>query len=286
MDNPAPAARADVAGFLADPDLARQASSFGTAASAYARHRPDYPIAAIEWTLEPVAGSARLSAYPVRILDLGAGTGKLTSQLSGLVVDDQPVGLMAVEPDPQMLAEFRRQLPGVAVVAGRAEAIPLPDACVDAVLAGQAAHWFALERAMPEMARVLVPGGVLAFLWNADDDRVDWVAGLHRATGHKTVARVTAFAERMHDDDVSAWLASGQDLVSAPEYAEFEHAQVRTADSLIDTLRTHSMFLVMEPAEREAVLADVRAYLATTSQTAAGEFALPICTFALRAQRL
>ncbi|HWM59056.1 MAG TPA: class I SAM-dependent methyltransferase [Pseudonocardia sp.] len=64
-----------------------------------------------------------------------------------------------------MLAELRRRLPSVDARAGSAEAIPLPDASVDAVLIGQAWHWFDLDRALPELARVLRPGGVLAALW-------------------------------------------------------------------------------------------------------------------------
>ena len=265
---------------------ARRASSFGAAASDYAKHRPDYPAAAVQWALQPLAASHHPAVNRVRILDLGAGTGKLTAQLASLVIGEQRVNVVAVEPDQKMLGELRRQLPGIAAMAGRAEAIPCPDASFDAVLAGQAAHWFDLGRAMPEIARVLAPGGVLAGLWNADDDRVDWVAGLHRASGRDPVARFTAYAERVHDDAITAWLAAGQGLFAAPEQAEFEHGHVRTADSLIDTMRTHSMFLVMEPAEREAVLAGVRAYLGSTPQTSAGDFILPICTFALRVVRL
>jgi ubiquinone/menaquinone biosynthesis C-methylase UbiE len=112
------------------------------------------------------------------VLDLGAGTGKLTAVLLSLGAD-----VTAVEPDPGMLAEFRRALPGVRSLSGRAEAIPLPDASVDAVVAGQALHWFDMDRALPEIARVLVPGGVLAGLWNVDDDREEWVAGLAIASG-------------------------------------------------------------------------------------------------------
>jgi len=138
---------------------------------------------------------------------------------------------------------------------------------------------------MPELARVLAPGGVLAGLWNADDDRVEWVAGLHLASGRKPVARFTAFAENSGSHGASAWQAASRGLFSAPEEAVFEHAHARTADSLIDTMRTHSMFLVMEPSEREAVLTGVREYLATTPQTASGEFSLPMCTFVIRAVR-
>jgi SAM-dependent methyltransferase len=258
---------------------ARRAASFGAAASAYAEHRPGYAVAAIEWAVEP---ALRLGHRPVRVLDLGAGTGKLTAQLASLDLGGAVVDLVAVEPDPQMLAELRRQVPAVTATAGRAEAIPLPDASVDAVLAGQAAHWFDLDRAMPEIARVLAPGGVFAGLWNADDDRVRWVAGLRNACGRHSVAALTAFTSG-DDDDIGGWLRGrGRRLFGPLEHSLFENAQVRTADSLIATLRTHSMFLIMEPAEREAVLAGVREYLAATPETASGEFTLPMCTLALR----
>jgi len=241
----------------------------------------------------------------MRLIDLGAGTGKLTAQLAALDLPGGQPEVIAVEPDPDMLAEFRRQVggsapagtdgtagpavgtwcPDVHAMVGRAEAIPLPAACADAVLAGQAAHWFDLDQAMPEIARVLRPGGVFAGLWNTNDDRVGWVAGLHRASGRRDLARVSALTA---DDDgaISAWLGSGGQRLFWPlEQAAFEHAQARTAESLIATMRTHSMFLIMDPAEREAVLTGVREYLATTPATAAGEFLLPLCTLTIRAVR-
>src|SRR5262249_54933891 len=128
-------------------------SSFGTAAGAYAEHRPDYAQAAVSWALETAPGP--------RVLDLGAGTGKLTGTLVALGVD-----VVAVEPDPAMLAELHRSLPAVRALPGSAESIPLPDASVDAVLSGNAMHWFDMDLAGPEIARVLAPGGVLAGLWN------------------------------------------------------------------------------------------------------------------------
>jgi SAM-dependent methyltransferase len=271
------------AGQVTDDEHVRRAASFGAAARAYAVHRPDYPLAAICWALEPTAGQA---GHPVRILDLGAGTGKLTAQLAGLALNGGRPDVVAVEPDPHMLAELRRDLqhrnlPAVTAVVGRAESIPLPGESVDAVLAGQAAHWFDLDQAMPEIFRVLTPGGVFAGLWNADDDRVGWVAGLHHASGRRNIVARTSFFRA--DDGVSAWLRdAGSGLFSPPEGSGFKHTQLRTADSLIATMRTHSMFLIMEPAEREAVLSNVRDYLAVTPQTAAGEFSLPIWTIAVR----
>ena len=111
-------------------------SSFGAAATAYAEHRPDYAQAAVHWALERAPGS--------RVLDLGAGTGKLTATLVSLGAE-----VIAVEPDPAMLAELRRALPTVRALSGSAEAVPLPDASVDAVLAGNAMHWFDMNVAGP-----------------------------------------------------------------------------------------------------------------------------------------
>jgi len=279
MDTPADQ---DTTALLPDDEHYRRAASFGAAASAYATHRPDYPATAIRWALEPVTRPPR---HQVRILDLGAGTGTLTAQLASLTLDSSQPSVVAVEPDPHMLAELHRWLPGVTAAAGRAEAIPLPGQSVDAVLAGQAAHWFDLDRAMPEIARVLTPGGVFSGLWNTDDDRVDWVAGLHRVAGRKQVVALTSFNEE-DDDGISAWLRGpGEQLFCPPEISGFEHGHVRTADSLLETMRTHSMFLIMEPEEREAVLSMVRDYLAATPRTASGEFTFPMWTLAQRTVR-
>jgi SAM-dependent methyltransferase len=264
---------------------ARRAASFGAAAQAYAAHRPDYPPAAIAWALEPARALAAARQRPLRILDLGAGTGKLTAQLAGLTLADGPAEVSAVEPDPHMLAQLHERLPGVRAEAGRAEEIPLPDGAVDAVLAGQAAHWFNLDLAMPEIARVLTAGGVFCGLWNADDDRVDWVAGLHRISGRANVISYSSIPD-LDDDPIVRWLAGpGSASFNPAEGAGFPHGQVRTASSLIDTMRTHSMFLIMEPDQREQVLGAVAEYLATTPQTASGEFTLPLWTIALRAVR-
>jgi SAM-dependent methyltransferase len=262
---------------------ARRAASFGAAATAYAEHRPDYPVAAIRWAIEPAVPR---EPRQVRILDLGAGTGKLTAQLAGLTLDGgRPTDVVAVEPDPHMLAELRRGLPGVTAAAGRAEAIPLPGASVDAVFAGQAAHWFDLGRALPEIARVLRPGGVFAGLWNTDDDRVGWVAGLHRVSGRKNAVAFTSYRPE-DEDEMTAWvLGPGKDLFLPPEGAGFPHGHPRTAASLVATMRTHSMFLIMEPAEREAVLGAVADYLAATAETASGAFTFPLWTLTQRIVR-
>ncbi|WP_018784354.1 class I SAM-dependent methyltransferase [Micromonospora sp. CNB394] len=251
----------------------RHSSSFGAAATAYAEHRPDYARAALRWALEPAPGA--------RALDLGAGTGKLTATLAE-VTDD----VTAVEPDPAMLAELRRTLPGIRALSGSAEAIPLPDASVDAVVAGNAMHWFDMAVAGPEIARILSPGGVLAGLWNVVDDRVDWVAGLAAVSGsaaigpRDTPASWRATTTGMHLPE------TGEARFGSPEQAEFPHGQRRTADSLVATLATRAGMLVMPDRDRAEALDRIRAYLAGRPETTDGEFTLPMLTCVLRVRRL
>ncbi|MCO8274348.1 class I SAM-dependent methyltransferase [Actinoplanes sp. TRM 88003] len=200
------------------------------------------------------------------MLDLGAGTGKLSAALPGDVT--------AVEPDPAMLAELRRARPGTRALAGSAEAIPLPDSSVDAVVAGNALHWFDMTVAGPEIARVLAPGGVLAGLWNVLDDSVDWVAGLAHVAGPAVVGP---------RDTPAAWRAAIAHLPG--ERAEFAHGQHRTAESLVATLATRAGLLVMAGPEREATLDRIRACLTSRPETATGPFTLPMLTCVVRAQR-
>jgi ubiquinone/menaquinone biosynthesis C-methylase UbiE len=250
-------------------------SSFGAAAAAYAEHRPGYAEAAVRWALEPVQ-----DGQPLRVADVGAGTGKLTVTLVGLGAE-----VTAVEPDPQMLAELRRTMPEVRSVPGSAEEIPLPDASLDAVLAGQAMHWFDMDRALPEIARVLRPGGVLAGLWNVDDDRVGWVAGLAEMSKRRSSITLTTWRGSAAKSRQEQLLRQSSDLFSATEVGEFGHGQARTADSLLATIGTHSHLLVMEEAERARLLARVGDFLRSQPETAHGEFTLPMVTVGLRARR-
>jgi SAM-dependent methyltransferase len=249
----------------------RHASSFGAAAASYAEHRPDYALAAVRWALSPAPGS--------RVLDLGAGTGKLTATLirSGLDVT-------AVEPDPAMLSELRRALPSAHAVRGTAEAMPLPDASVDAVLAGHSLHWFDMDAAGPEMGRVLVRGGTVAGLWNVLDDRVPWVAELARVGGPEAIGA---------RDTLSTWRGATAHLLDdmhgrwgSPEQAEFSHAQRRTAESLVAKIATHAGLLVMPDEERRAALDRIRAVLTSRPETAGEQLTLPMVTGVLRVRRL
>jgi len=249
----------------ADEELrARRAGSFGDHAAAYAEHRPGYPRKALHWGLSGATGTAR------RVLDLAAGTGKLTAGLLELDLD-----VTAVEPDEGMLAELSRLLPDVTALTGTAERIPLPDASMDAVFAGQAFHWFDQQPALREIARVLRPGGVLVALWNEDDMSVPWVAEF-KEIGRTAVSR--------------AWAAREEEISRHPEFADFEnetfrHTQRRTAESLVQTIATHSHIIVAAPDESAARLSAMREFLAANPETAAGEFAYPLVADAYRARR-
>lgn len=254
-----------------DPALLR--TSFGGAAAAYAKHRPDYAQAAVRWALAPAPGQ--------RVLDLGAGTGKLTATLVAAGAD-----VVAVEPDPAMLAELRGALPAVRALSASAESIPLPDGSVDAVLAGHALHWFDMAVAGAEISRVLVPGGSLAGLWNVVDDRVDWVSALGRVGGSAAIGARDLFSTWRAATSDAHLPVNGQGRFGFAEQAEFPHDQRHTADSLVAKIATHAGLLVMPEQEREATLDRIRDLLASRPETARGAFALPMLTGVSRARRL
>jgi SAM-dependent methyltransferase len=223
-------------------------SSFGAAAAAYAEHRPDYAHAAVRRALERAPGS--------RVLD------------------------------PAMLTELRRALPTVRALRGSAEAVPLPDASVDAVVAGNAMLWFDMNVAERELARVLEPGGILAGLWNVFDDRVQWVAELVRISASAAIGPRDTFSNwRAETADAHLPTRGSIPRFSSPEQAEFPHGQRRTADSLLATFATKAAMLVMPEPDREITLSRIRGFLASRPETARGEFTLPMLTGVLRVRR-
>jgi SAM-dependent methyltransferase len=237
-----------------------QATSFGSAAAAYERGRPPYPEEAIDWLLPPGA---------TRVLDVGAGTGKLTRQLSARGLD-----VIAVEPLAGMREQLARAVPGVPVHAGTAEDIPLPGGSVHAVLAAQAWHWVDPARAVPEVARVLAPGGWLGVLWNVRDERADWVAQLSRI---------------IHDPG-EADGSRGDRAMIGPPFGPVEHRTIDwvhrlTRDQLVDMVASRSYIITMPAAQRAEVLAEV-ARLAGTHPALAGqdELLLPYRTECFRAR--
>jgi SAM-dependent methyltransferase len=198
-----------------------QANSFGAVADIYERGRPPYPAEAIDWLVP---------AHASRVADLGAGTGKLTRQLR-----DRGLDVIAVEPSAGMREQLRRAVPGVPVVGGTGEQIPLAASSVDAVLAAQAWHWVDPERAVPEVARVLAPGGRLGLLWNRRVEDEDWVAELSTIIGSRgtpgsarhfpdigppfgpTERRSVEWLHRLSRDEMTDWVASRSYVITLPD---------------------------------------------------------------------
>jgi SAM-dependent methyltransferase len=247
---------------MVDDSHRSRARSFGSLAAGYAAHRPDYPADGIRWAL---GGATR----PVRsVLDLAAGTGKLTEGLLPLGYE-----ITAVEPDDEMRAVLSRRFPSVRALAGTAEAIPLAAGSVDAVLVGQAFHWFDPGRALDEIGRVLRPGGVAGLLWNGEDSNVPWAAGLLEIAGTSVTQPVPGrFELPPHPGFGPA------------EVARFPHTLRRTVASLAETFGTHSRMIVISGEERAAVLARIRSYLSDRPETRGGEFDLPLTTKVVRAR--
>jgi SAM-dependent methyltransferase len=210
--------------------------SFGSEAAAYERGRPSYPPEAIDWLLPPGARD---------VLDLGAGTGKLTTRLV-----ERGLDVVAVDPLAEMLELLSSALPDTPALLGTAEQIPLPDDSVDAVLVAQAWHWFDPQRAIAEIARVLRPGGRLGLVWNARDERLGWVKDLGDIIGHEnaqlndTTTLPAPFSEvaRRHVEWTSYLTPQALiDLVASRSYCITSPAAVRTQtlDRVRDLLNTH-----------------------------------------------
>lgn len=244
----------------ADPlQKARHAASFGAAAELYERARPGYPDEAVAWLVGPDAND---------IVDVGAGTGKLTRQLlaSGRRV-------AAVDHDEGMIAQLARLVPEAEALVGRAEALPVGDASADAVVFGQAWHWVDVPVASREAGRVLRPGGVLGLVWNLRDDSVPWVAEL---------------GEVMRGSDAAGMFARGGPAIAEPfvalEERVFSWSTTHTPESLVELAASRSYLLTAAEEDRERILAGVRS-LGERIAGPDGTFALPYVTHAFRAIR-
>ena len=244
---------------MTDPRRERSLS-FGSQAAAYERGRPSYPPEAVDWLLAPTDTWAARD-----VLDLGAGTGKLTTRLV-----ERGLTVIAVDPIAEMLEMLRTALPDTPALLGSAEQIPLPDNAVDAVLVAQAWHWFDQERAVAEIARVLRPGGRLGVLWNTRDERSGWVKDFGRIVGLE------------HDRDNAT--------VDLPEpFTDIATHQVEwtnyiTPQALIDYVASRS-YCITSPAEvRTRTLDEVRELLVSHPSLAnATGLAMPYITVCVRA---
>lgn len=225
------------------------AEGYDTRATAdtYARGRPDYPPALDAWlrdTLGLHTGST--------VLDLGAGTGKFTPRLLAT-----GARVVAVEPVAAMREKLHASYGHVQALDGRADAIPLPDASLHAVVCAQSFHWFATPEALAEIRRVLKPGGRLGLVWNLRDNSVPWVARLDTLVNH------------YEGDTPRYYSGAWRQVFPAPGFstlqeAHFGNGHTGSPDTvIIDRVRSTSFIAGLPAAQREAVDAQVRALIAS-----------------------
>ena len=242
--------------------LDRAAAGFA-AGELYERARPHYPADAVDHLC------ASLGVGPGRrVLDLAAGTGKLTRELVA-----RGAAVTAVEPTEGMREQLTAALPGIVALAGTAERIPLGDAAVDAVTVAQAFHWFDGPDAVREIHRVLIPGGALGLMWNVMDQTVPWVERLqeaiHRRRGENPW--YTTHAWRRAFD--------GAAELSPLAHRAFRNAQTVDRDGLLERVASVSWIATLPAGERDAVFADVRAILADHGVPGPdGRFEIPYVT--------
>lgn len=215
------------------------AAGFGSAADVYERARPSYPQDAVDWFVE------RVGLGPgTTVVDVGAGTGKLTRLLA-------PTGarVVAVEPIPEM----RAKISGVEVLDGTAEELPLPDSSAQAITAAQAFHWFDHSRALPELHRVLAPGGHLALFWNMRD-----LADPIQRGVEDLLAPLRGWASAQQEGRWRTPLAESP-LFGEPEVREFRYEQRFTTDDLCARVSSTSFVAATAPVEREELMVRIRA---------------------------
>ena len=210
---------------------------FDGVADVYERSRPGYAPAAVTWI------SQRLPLG--RVLDLGAGTGKLTRQLVPYALE-----VVAVEPGDDMRRVLQEMVPGVEALYGTAEDIPLPDESVDAVTVAQAFHWFDMDAALAEMYRVLRPMGGIAIVWNAWDDDDPLLSAINDL--------LRPLRPPVAGDDKKAQILASPLFTSHDERA-FPNVEQVDADRVVEQVSSISAVAAAPPEERERVLGEVRA---------------------------
>jgi SAM-dependent methyltransferase len=222
-----------------------RSTSFGEIADDYDRFRPGPPDEAITWLIPPGA---------IDVLELGAGTGGLTRQLVSRVSH-----VRAVEPDDRMRAVLAERVSLAEVVAGHAEEIPADDASFDTVIVASAWHWVDEARTVPEVARVLRPGGRLSLLWSGPDRTVDWVASLFAGGVVLNQAEIEERDARRRDRYV---VDLGQpSLFQEPERRLIEWTRPMTKEEVIGFVGTFSIAITMSEAQRAAYVDTVSGFL-------------------------
>jgi SAM-dependent methyltransferase len=247
---------------LCHPGGVQRAQSFGLVADEYERGRPGYPAAAIRWLL---------GDEPLDVVDLGAGTGKLSA---ALVAAGHRV--TAVEPLDEMRAILTERVPEAEVVAATAESTGLPPASADAVVAGAAFHWFDRDRAFPEIIRILRSPGTLGLLGNGFDTSVAWLARLREILGGSRLGRPGHWPS---EAELLTWFDDTDEQ-------HFELAHQVDRDRLLDLAVSRSSVALLPPAERQSLLDQISALWDDTPELHGRESVeLPYLTRVRRARR-
>jgi len=226
----------------------RAASGFASVAEAYERGRPSYPVEAIERVLADLA-----LTDASRVLDLAAGTGQLSRLLHTRVG-----AVVAVEPVQAMRTKLAATMPDVTVLDGTAEAIPLGDRDVHAVVVGEAFHWFQTAAATKEIARVLTDGGGIALLWNSPTwtlDDTPWLAAFRRIVAHHRQAAGSYPA----GDGTWRIAFERTRLFQALEHVQVAHAQVLDPVGFVAQVASWSWIANLGSDQRQVILDDVHA---------------------------
>jgi SAM-dependent methyltransferase len=234
-----------------------RAGSFGGTASDYERGRAPYPDEAVRWLVDGAS----------KVVDLGAGTGKLTSALSRYVTE-----VLALEPQHQMLLHLRRAAPSALAACSVAEMLPVRTGWADVVIVAQAFHWFDQQRAVPELRRILSPAGRLGLIWNVRDESVGWVAELTRIAGPENSMGTRSRLDRL------------------PGFEPFDHRTWRTSQkmdraTLIAHVKSRSNVAAMSERDRARALDEVGELCNSHPELRGHEsFELPYQTHAYRAR--
>jgi SAM-dependent methyltransferase len=232
---------------LQDDKTAVLRGAFGAVADEYDRLRSGPPPEALEWMLPSDATDA---------LEIGAGTGILTRLLVERVAH-----VTAVEPDERMRAVLAATTAGADVQAGVAEALPAADASCDVVIAASAWHWVDEARAVPEVARVLRPGGRLALVWSGPDRSVDWMRSLWAGGIVFEPEERDAVDQRRRSRHVVNLDAGGASPFHQPETSLFRWTKPMTREDLVSLCGTYSVVITMDEAARERHLSAMRRFL-------------------------
>jgi SAM-dependent methyltransferase len=219
---------------------------FASASDVYERGRPGYPRALIDFLLQAIGERPA----PL-VLDIAAGTGKLTRQMT-----QAGARCVAVEPSASMLQVLRSTTPEAAALAGSAEALPIANASVDLVTVAQAFHWFDVDRSVNEMKRVLRPGGLVAIVWNQRDDTVPWIAELGRTIDPSSLSP-------RHNGESFGQAVEDLQAMGGFDHCSFRHEVEMSKGQIEEMVASRSYVRVLDEPRRQGVLDRVRHLVST-----------------------